>query len=128
MTSPLKIVINVDIGILLTWNFQKTFKTKFGSLINRNFWILEKFWQGKIYPPPWRIGLDIQWNPWNLVDNTDDTVHWISSEERQIQHLNEMLKPSPSVKLKLRSNHFPYHLWTSSWNLCSLQQYEISFL
>ena len=27
-----KIVINVDIGMLLTWNFQKTFKTKFSSL------------------------------------------------------------------------------------------------
>ena len=65
MTSPHKIVINVDIGMLLTWNFQKTLKTKFGSLENcgrpeacRNFSILkEKFWQGKIYPPPWRIGL-----------------------------------------------------------------------
>ena len=32
MASPHKIVINVDIGMLLTWNFQKTFKTKFGSL------------------------------------------------------------------------------------------------
>ena len=32
MTLPHKIVINVDIGMLLTWNFQKTFKTKFGSL------------------------------------------------------------------------------------------------
>ena len=65
MTSPRKIVINVDIGILLAWNFQETFKTKFGSLKNsgrpkacRNFSILkENFWQGKIYPPPWRIGL-----------------------------------------------------------------------
>ena len=68
MTSPYKIVINVDIGMLLTWNFQKTFKTKFGSLKNRgkpkacpNFSILtEKSWQGKIYPPPWRIGLRIK--------------------------------------------------------------------
>ena len=59
MTSPHKIVINVDIGMLLTWNFQKTFKTKFGSLKNRgrpkacrNFSVLkEKFWQGKIYLP-----------------------------------------------------------------------------
>ena len=66
MTSPHKIVINVDIGMLLTWNFQKTFKTKFGSLKNRsrpkachNFSIWkEKFWQGKIYPPPWRIRLN----------------------------------------------------------------------
>ena len=32
MTSPHKIVSNVDIGMLLTWNFQKSFKTKFGSL------------------------------------------------------------------------------------------------
>ena len=64
MTSPYKIVINVDIGMLLTWNFQKTFKTKFGSLKNRgrpktcrNFSILkEKVSQGKIYPLPW-IGL-----------------------------------------------------------------------
>ena len=59
MTSPHKIVINVDIGMLLTWNLQKTFKTKFHSLKNcerpnacRNFSILkEKFCQGKIYPP-----------------------------------------------------------------------------
>ena len=34
MTSPHKIVINVDIGMLLTWRFQKTFKTKFGLLKN----------------------------------------------------------------------------------------------
>ena len=68
MTSPYKIVINVDMGMLLTWNFQKTFKTKFGSLKKggrpkacRNFLILkEKSWQGKIYPPPWRIGLRIK--------------------------------------------------------------------
>ena len=36
MTSPHKIDINGDIGMLLTWNFQKTSKTKFGSLKNRN--------------------------------------------------------------------------------------------
>ena len=72
MTSPHKIVINVDIGMLLTWNFQKTFKTKFGSLKNcgrpkacRNFSILkEKFWPGKIYPPPWGIGLKILCRIW----------------------------------------------------------------
>ena len=66
MTSPHKIVINVDIGMLLTCNFQKTFKTKFVSLRNRgrpkasrNFSISkETFWQGKIYPPPGRIGLN----------------------------------------------------------------------
>ena len=34
LTSLLKIVINVNIDMLLTWNFQKTFKTKFGSLKN----------------------------------------------------------------------------------------------
>ena len=32
IAAPHKIVINVDLGMLLTWNFQKTFKTKFGSL------------------------------------------------------------------------------------------------
>ena len=59
-TLPHKIVINVDIGTLLTWKFQKTFTTKFGSLKNcgrpkacHNFSILkETFWQGKIYPSP----------------------------------------------------------------------------
>ena len=59
MTSLRKIVVNVDIGMLLTCNFQKTFRTKFGSPKNsgkpkacRDFSILkERFWQGKIYPP-----------------------------------------------------------------------------
>ena len=56
MTSHHKIVINVDIGILLTCNFRKFFKTKFVSLKNRdrprasrNFSISkETFWQGLI--------------------------------------------------------------------------------
>ena len=60
MTPPHKIVINVDIGVLLTLHFQKTLKTKFGSMKSRDrpkaccyFLILkEKFWQGKVYPPP----------------------------------------------------------------------------
>ena len=68
MTSLHKIVVNVDIGMLLTCNFHKTFKIKFGSPKNRgkpkacrNFSILkEKFWQGNIYPPPWRIGLSVR--------------------------------------------------------------------
>ena len=71
MTSSHKIVFNVDIGILLTWNFWKTFKTKFDSVRNcgrpkpcRNFSVLkEKLWQGTIYPSPWRIGLS-QKNPY----------------------------------------------------------------
>ena len=84
------------LSLMLSWNFQKTFKTKVGSLkiapsACRNFSILKgKFWQGKIYSPPWKIRLNIQWKPGNSVGNTDDTVHWISSEERQIQHLDEM--------------------------------------
>ena len=65
MTPLHKIVIHVDIGMLLSWNFQKPFKTKFGLLKNcgrpkayYNFSILkERFWLGKIYPPPWRIRL-----------------------------------------------------------------------
>ena len=64
MTLPHKIVINVNIGTILTWKFQKTFTTKFGLLKNcgrpkagHNFSTLkETFWQGKIYPSP-RIGL-----------------------------------------------------------------------
>ena len=80
MTSPHKIVINVDISMLLTWNFQITFKTKFGSLKNcgspkacRNFSILkEKFWQGKVYPFPWRIGLVLR----IIKINFENTYFW----------------------------------------------------
>ena len=34
MTSPHKIVIDLDIGMVFTRNFQKNFKTKFGLLKN----------------------------------------------------------------------------------------------
>ena len=49
MKSPPKIVINVGIGMPLTWKFQKTFKTKFGSVknIKKYYFTLPKFFNIK---------------------------------------------------------------------------------
>ena len=42
-----------------------------------NFSILkEKLWKGKIYPPPWRIGLNDL--PWDLI-NREGILEWIYS-------------------------------------------------
>ena len=65
MTSSHKIVFNVDIGMLLTWNFMKIWGiTALSPKPCRNVSVLkEKLWQGTIYPSPWRIGLS-QKNPY----------------------------------------------------------------
>ena len=118
MTSPYNIVINVDIGMLLTWNFQKIFKTKFASL--KNFSILkEKFWQGKIYPPSWRIWLKSE--SYHAGKLNKEYVSLINSKA-SITSLGD----KPFLALKISVTSFCRFLWwmfeqlssiiSNSWN------------